>query len=118
MKTTKKTITTAEINALATNGEINYDCTITTLSYNAKRYPRAIRIYNSTAAKLGYVILQNGDEVKERVTNPEWFVPIPIEANITDISLTCHCEKFVVVRLDTTTATADLIMYFTNYNDM
>ena len=118
MRTVKKEVSAVDINALTTGDEIVIDVTITTDDLTSTKYPRALRIENSSGAKLGYIIQQNTDEEKERVTKPEWYAPIPLEASLSDLSLTVHCEKFIVVQLDdTTVATGDLTLYFTNFQD-
>jgi len=117
MRAIKYTVTTAELNALANGDEITIDLRITPDQQNNDIYPRYLRIDNNSNGKIGYILINAGDE-KERVSQPTWYTAIPILDGVSDLSLGIRTTKFILQQLDDGTAsTGDIDLYFTNYFD-
>ena len=117
MRAIKYTVTSAELNALATGDEITIDLKIEPDQQNNDIYPRYVRIDNESAGKIGYILINSGDE-KERLIEPTWYAPIPLLASVSDLSLGIKTTKFILQQLDDGTAcTGDIDLYFTNYFD-
>ena len=116
MRVQKFTVESTDINAMVNGEEIKLDLAITPDQLNNDILPRIIRIDNATGGAIGYVVIGNDMEEVERIKQPTWYAPIPIEDGVLDLNLGVGGRFLYIVQLDDTkTCSGDLSLYFGNY---
>ena len=116
MKCQKFTVSIASINALVVNGEIQIPVFVA--KENKRITPRMVKYYNSTGASLGVTIIENESELDEKIATPLMYAPMPLDSGKSEQNIATHCQYIIITKLDSTSATSDLIFYCNNFYEI